>query len=702
MNTYLQFALLGLGAGALYAAVAQGLILAHRGAGVVNLAHGAMAMYVAYTFKGLRDGVLMVPPLPNPFAIVEGVAGWFGGKLDLPSWPTHLGVGGPMATAPAFILSMLIAAVLGILLHLVVFRPLRKAPPLAKTVASVGVALVLQAIVALRFGTDPTITSPVLPQNGIHVAGTIVPVDRFILCGLVIVVAVVLMVVFRFTRLGLATRAAAENERAAILIGLSPDRLAALNWVVSSLVAGGAGILFASITGLNPTDFVLVVIPALGAALLARLESFTVAVAAGLGIGALQSMTLPMQTDLSWFPKVGAASGIPVLVIIVAMIVRGNKIPGRGNATQSLLPAFPDVKRPVRTAAVLVPLTAIAILWLPFDFRNGLINTLAGVVMALSFVVIVGMAGQVSLMQMTIAGTAGIAMTRLAGDWGIPFPLAPLLAIGVAALCGIIAGIPALRVRGVHLAVLTLAAAYAFEKMILANGDYLRATDASGGVPSPKLFGFGFGVNTKFPIGSSGLPSPAFGLFELLVVVLCCYGIVRLRRSDVGLRFLAIRANEKAAAALGVNVARTKFLAYAIAALIAGLAGVLASYRFEGITGEQYVAMQSVTALAIAYLGGIASIWGAVFAGVLAAGGIANVVIDRLFHAGQYQPLVEGIGLVLTAIMNPEGIAGAMQHTKRQITEKLRGRTSEPAPEVDAAPAPEAPAREPETIGSVG
>ncbi|MCW2622348.1 MAG: branched-chain amino acid transporter ATPase/permease [Frankiales bacterium] len=661
MSTYLTFAILGLGAGALYAALALGLILAHRGAGVLNLGHGAMAMYIAYFYQGLREGQVMIPPLPNPLALVEGVASWFGVRIHLWDWPTFIELPSDLGVVPAFLLSMAMAVVLGLLVHVLIFRPLRSASPLSKTVAATGLALTLQAIVLLRYDTDTISVDAILPSKTVDVFGTTVPVDRFIMLGLALLLAVALMALFRYTRIGIETRAAAENERAAMYIGLSPNRLAAFNWALSSVVAGGVGILFSSITGLNPVDFVLYVIPALGAALLARFTSFLGAAAAGVFIGVLQSLMFPLQSDVSWFPQAGAPAGVPLLVIALAMIIRGKSLPGRGVDLENLLPRCTKPSHPVRAMAVLTPVVLVALIFAPFEWRAGIINSLAGVVLALSLMVIVGMAGQISLMQMAIAGMAAVAMTRLAGDWDLPFPIAPILAVAVAAVIGVVAGLPALRVRGVHLAVLTLGAGYAFENMVLGNASVLRLKDESGSIPSPSLFGGEFGVTSSFPFGSDGAPSAWYGIFVLVVVLLCCAGVIWLRSSRLGLQLLALRANERAATALGINTARAKLAAFAVAAVLAGISGVLSSYQYCGVSASQYVALSSVTAIAVAFIGGVSRISGALVAGALAAGGLVTVLLDNLLHTGQYQPLITGVGLVIAAVRHQEGIAGAAE-----------------------------------------
>ena len=680
MSNYLVFAVLGLGAGSLYAALAQGVVLAYRGAGVINLAHGALAMYVAYTYAGLRDGRLMIPPLPNPLALVEGVAGWFGSDLRLPRFPPFITLSGPLGTWTALVASLAVAVVLGLAIHVLVFRPLRAAPALAKTVASVGLLLAIQATVILRFGTENITVPRILPSSTSTIAGRAVPNDRFAFLAIVLVLMLLLNVTFRYTRLGIATRAASENERGALLLGLSPDRLAAANWVTSTLVAGLAGILLASLAGLNPTDLVLYVIPALGAALLARFDSFTLATLVAVLIGVAESIATLLQSTYSWFPQAGAPQGIPFLVIILGMVLRGRGLPERGSLLRVRLPSSPEPRHVPAWSAGLTAVTVLGLVFLPFDLRGALLNSMVAVVLALSFVVVVGFAGQISLMQMALAGVAALALTRLATGLHVPFPLAPLLAVLVAVAVGVLAGLPSLRVRGVQLAVLTLGAGYAFEHMVLDNTSLLRLSDVSG-VPAPSLFGASFSVNGSFPIGSAGSPNATFGFFVLAVVLLCAWGVVKLRQSSLGRQFLAVRSNERAAASLGISVPRVKLIAFGIGALLAGVAGVLTAYQFQGVSATPYVAIASVTALISAYLGGISMISGAVFAGLLANGGVFARLLERLAHMGKYEPLVLSVSLILTVAMNPEGIAGVAKDTAatlRALVARARGPLTRP------------------------
>ena len=257
----------GVAQGALIAAIALGVVLTYLGSGVVNFANGTIAMYIAYLYAGLRaEGDLFVPPLPNPLALVEGVGHWFqtNDTLDLPDVPSTISLGGPMPFWPALALSLVFSVVLGLLIHWLIFRPLRDAPVLAKVVASVGLLLVLQAIVIRRFALTPWAVKP-LPLVGkdqVDLGIVSLTEEQLFVALLVVAFTVVLWLVFQRTRFGLATRAAAENERGAVVLGFSPDRLAAINWVLATTITGLLGIFVASInSNIEPRILPALVVP---------------------------------------------------------------------------------------------------------------------------------------------------------------------------------------------------------------------------------------------------------------------------------------------------------------------------------------------------------------------------------------------------------------------------------------------------------
>ena len=686
MNEYLLFLVLGIGTGAMYAGLAQGVLVAYRGSGVVNLAQGAVAMYGAYTFNELRsEGRLLIPPVPNPLALVEGVAGWFGAELDLPDVPTFVdlgGSGGGLALGVALPLALLVAAGVGLALHALVFRPLRHAPPLAKTVAAVGVILVLQATVTLRFGSDPRTAEPILPDEPIHLLDGIVKADRFWLAGIVVVLGVGLWALFRFTVFGLAARAAAGNEKGAVLLGYSPDRLAALSWVLSAVLAAVVGILAAPMITLAPTVLTLLVVPALGAVLLARFDSVFVATAAALALGMVDQLLVLLlrKPQFEWLPSNGSRELLPLLVIVAALFLRGRALPVRGATEAWRLPRAPEPRRVGRLCTgLLVGLVAAQYL-LGYEWRQALTVSAIGAIVALSLVVATGMVGQISLCQMAVAGCAAFFLTRLAGSWGVPFPLAPLLAALVAAAVGLVVALPAMRIRGVNLAVITLSLAFALDQLVFNNQDLVGLSSDAPSAGSPSVFGWEFGPLDQ--LDDRGVPSVAFGVFVAVVLVAALALVANLRRGPTGRRMLAVRANERAAAGAGIDLVATKLLAFGVSAFLAGIAGGLLAYQNAGkVEPTTFAVFTSLTALAVAYLGGIASVGGALAAGVLTAGGLGSVVLAKVLHMGAWEELGAGALLLLTAVLNPEGVAHALRHVGHVVGHLLpaRRRPEEPS-----------------------
>ncbi|WP_462186610.1 branched-chain amino acid ABC transporter permease, partial [Frankia sp. CcWB2] len=280
MTTYIAALLLGLGPGAVYAALGLGLVLTYRASGVVNIAHGAFAMYVTYQYAELREvGDLVLP--------VVGMSP----RIHLTDTPTF---------GLALSVSLAMAAILAMVSYLVIFRPLRRAQPLMTVVAAVGLTIALQAVAVLQFGSDNRFLSPVLPQSPLSLLGVTVASDRLLLAASVIVVAAGLWAMSRWTLFGLATRAVAEDEQTTALLGRRPGWIAAVNWVIAAVLAALAGILVAPISALNPTSYSLFVVPALAAALLGGLSSFGLTVVGALGLGMTQAVLIPLQQDVSW------------------------------------------------------------------------------------------------------------------------------------------------------------------------------------------------------------------------------------------------------------------------------------------------------------------------------------------------------------------------------------------------------------------
>jgi branched-chain amino acid transport system permease protein len=650
MTEYAFYLLLGSGAAAIIAALGLGLVITYQGSGIVNFAYGGMAMWTAFVYADLRAGAYPFP---------------------IPGLPARYHFNGDVGFRWAFALAMATAALLGVVVYFLVFRPLRRAPALARVVASVGLVIVLMDLVRGRFGDTTVLRVPsILPREPVTIASDLtVPRDGLWLAFIVLVITAALWATLRFTRVGMITRAAAENEKGAVLLGFSPDLLAGLSFVIASVLGGLIAILAAPMIQLNTTVLTFgYLIPAVGAALIGEFKRPIPTVAVGLAIGMVQSVFTKLQVDLSWFPKYGAREGLPFVVIIIAMVALGERLPDRGAVNNWKLPAVPAARMTPMTvllpaAAAIAGLLVLGPLW-----RNAIMTTLIAIVFALSLVVLTGFGGQTSLAQMAFAGVAGFTLSKLAVRWEIPFPIAPVLAALVATGFGLIVGLPALRVRGTNLAIITLAGGVAVGEFLFKNPEFIGDTSTGGAkVPNPKIGGWDFGL-----ILGTKSSRPVFGIFLVVVVVVLCVAVGNVRKSSTGRRMLAIRSNERAASAIGINVANGKMMVFAVSSFIAGIGGCLIGYRFGSVSDVSYGTVASLAALAVAYLGGITSVSGAVASGIVASSGVAFFTMTRLIGSlGKWELYIGGVLLIFTAIQNPEGISGAF---RAQAAEKRRAR----------------------------
>ena len=151
--------------------------------------------------------------------------------------------------------------------------------------------------------------------------------DRFLMALAILVMTVLLTMAYRWTRFGLLTRAVAETPTGATVSGVSPERIALLNWMAGAVVAGAGGILIAPIVSLTPDSYALAVIPALAACVIGRFTLMIPAAAAGIAIGMLQSEASTLSAQHSWLPQTGFSELIPLLVILVALLVTGRGDP---------------------------------------------------------------------------------------------------------------------------------------------------------------------------------------------------------------------------------------------------------------------------------------------------------------------------------------------------------------------------------------
>ena len=633
MSSYFLFLILGLGSGATYAILGQGLVLKYRSSGVVDFAHGAVAMFIAYVFINLRSfGELELPVVLIPHQI-------------------SLNGGAGISTALAIVISLAYAAVFGLVLYVLVYRPLRSASPLTRVCASVGVMLALEAIAVLNYSTEPVATNPIFPNSPLSISKITFPEDRLYFAGVVVIISVALALTYRFSRFGLATRAGSENDRGAALTGISANRVAGQNWVIATVLAGAAGIMIAPIASLDPTSYTLFIVPALAAALVGRFESFWITALAGLLIGCAQSEIEKLITVWTWLPQQGLSDALPFLVIIVVMALRSRSVLARGGEVAVHNPSVGRPHAPLRTAAACFVAGLVLLVVLSGVLRFAFISSLTVTCIALSVVVLTGYVGQVSLAQMSLAGIGGFMLGHISTSWGIGFPFSLILAGLCAVPVGLIIGLPALRLRGVNLAVVTLGFAAAMDAVIFTSQSFTGGI-AGLPIPAPRLPGLNLGISQ-----GNAYPRVIFGVLVLVVVILLGLLVARLRRGPAGRMLLAIRSNERAAGSVGINVAQGKLMAFGLAAFIAGIGGALTGYMQGELTPDSFAAFTSISLLAIVFVAGVGRLAGAVVAGIMfSAAGLFVTFLDIHLNVGKYQAVVAGIALVLTAVQNPDGI----------------------------------------------
>jgi sulfate-transporting ATPase len=642
----LQFAILGLGAGAAYTLLAQGIVLIYRGSGIVNFAHGGIAMFGAY------------------FCFLT--------LVEQHGWP--IGAAIPVA--------VLFSALVGVVIQNTILRFMGAAAPIVRLVATLGVLIVLQGLAGDQvWDNDFHQIDQFLPTHNYTLHGwfgfhgelgrVVVQEDRLILLGIAIALTIVLWAFTRFTRIGLAISASAENERAVSALGWSPNLLATVTWAIGGAMAGFAGILLAPNAGLSLTIFTIVVtVSALAVALIGGFRSFPLTLLGGVALGIAETEVLTYSSDISNFlhdtfgienGATGLQRALPFLVIVVVLAVRGLALPLRSHVLERL----PDLGSGVVTRWFLI-ITVGALVFLngfAFDAKwsTAVYTSLIVGVFILSIVVLTGFAGQLSLAQYAIGGLGALVASRLVGQEQWPAELAFLAGVTFAILVGSVFALPALRTRGVNLAVVTLGLGFAVQQVVFNNeyftGDFGSVTT----IGRIKVFGW--------DVSAADHPD-RYLVVCLGVFVVAALMVTNLRRSGSGRRLIAVRNNERAAASLGISVFGAKLYAFSVAAAIASFAGILLAFKDSTVVYSRFDPFSSITTVGNAVAGGVGWALGAVFGGNLADGGVGSIPLDWI-NLGSWLVTIGGLTLILIVTLNPNGIASVVLNEERFIG-KLR------------------------------
>jgi branched-chain amino acid transport system permease protein len=547
------------------------------------------------------------------------------------------------------------AVVLGVLVETLVIRRFSQAPRLVLTVATIGISqLLIGASLLLPRAFGSTTLAPRLEPPfdlNFELGGT-----RFhandILTMIVVPVALLLLAAFLHrSTVGIAIVGAAERTDRALTLGIPVKRLHTIVWVVASVLAFVAMYLRAGAVGL-PIGEVLAptfLVQALAAAVFGRFERFTTIACAAIGLGIVdQSMTFQDGNRPAY------NNAVLFLIVLAGLLLTRRTGTGRVDAEASTWQATREV-RPIPRELVRLPevragraalwlVVAAFVLTLPAWLSTSKIGlatiiVLFGIVAA-SLVVLSGWAGQVSLGHMAFVGLGAAVGGLLTDSRGWDLGLSMLVAGLAGGVAAVVVGYPALRRRGMTLAVSTLAFALLVSSYLLNRSIFDWLPDNS--VAGPTLFG-SIDVDNEVRLFYVSLATLALALLM----------VTGLRRSRTGRVLIAIRENERAARSYGVNAIRTTMAAFALSGFLAAVAGSLYVHQRGGLTADPYLPQRSLELFSMVVIGGLGSLPGALL-------GATYVQGASFFLPLEWRFLASGGGLLLILLIFPAGLGAVM------------------------------------------
>ena len=591
----LTYGVVGIVTGCLYALTASGLVVTYTTSGIFNFGHGAIGMFMAFTYWQL--------------AVAWG-------------WPAPIAL---------LVVLLVFAPLAGALIERIVVRPLYGASLSVSLVVTLGLLLGLLGIADALWDPGVTRRLPDIFGTGeIHIVGVAVTYYQIMVLLISVAVAVGLRLLFTRTRVGLTMRAVVDDRDLTARAGASPFRTAQLSWALGASLAALAGILIAPLQQLDQFNLTLLVVVGYAAAVVGRLRSLPLTVAGAIALGLAQSYAvgyLPVTLLANLNPV------LPMILLFAALLflkqgglAAARPVARRVRRTMGLVPSVGMGGAFVLAAAVLTTVLSAGNLLI---FGQGIV---LGIVM-LSLVLLSGYGGQVSLCQMTLAGFGSFFMGKTLGGGSLPGLLAAVA--GPAALGAVLAVI-VVRLRGLYLALATLAFAEAMDALFF-----------------NKALGYGGVLHVgRFPFHSQ----PAFVIEIAVVFAVLAVGILALKRGPFGRLLGALNDSESACASIGMSVTATKVVAFTLAAGIAGLGGAF----YGGLQGDvgpnDFQMLTSLILLLTITLGGIDTVGGAFAAAMFYS---LTPVLQQHVHVADLTFLLVGLGAVSLG-RNPGGFAGQL------------------------------------------
>jgi branched-chain amino acid transport system permease protein len=538
----LDYALAGLALGAIAALSGVGMLVTYRMTGVFNVAHGAVAMIAAYVFWQLTD------------------------EWGVPLW------------LAAVIVLVVGAPLLGVSLERAVFRPLQRrgAGPAESLVATIGLLVLLLGIAYVVWGPQARHPSSLFPEKVLHPGSLTLHVDAFADLGVVVGGTLLLAGVLRVTPLGTQIRAVVDRRDLAELSGVDANRVSAIGWAIGSVFAALTGILLSAQLSLDPFGLTLVVLETFALPVIAGLTSIPIAIAAGVALGIGQSemnLFTPPGDDAQQIWDALHANA-PVVLLLLALLVRSRLAEAGGDAGAATTFARRRATEPSnRRLAVQYTIAAVAMFaplaFDPVDLRQAQeIPALA--IIFVSIVAVTGYSGQISLGQAGYAGLGALFFGKVSAE--TPQLVALLVAALAAGIVGFLTGYPAIRRRGLFLALTTFAVGAFVSRFVFAQPTFTNDVD----VHRPSLFGLALDGDR------------AFYLFELVMLAFAFLVMFNLRNGSLGRSLVAIRDSEDGARAVGVDVRVLKVLIFTVSAMLAGLGGALLAQQREAFDATTF------------------------------------------------------------------------------------------------------------------
>ena len=598
MNEFISFVVVGIVTGSIYAVTASGLVVTYNATGVFNFAHGSVGMFLAYLYWQLWQGWGWNPVLSLVVVL--------------------------LVVAPAFAL----------LIERVLMRPLYGATLNTMIVVTLGLFLVL-------YGTTSTIwnqtTTRDLPNwfasDQVDVAGVNLTYEQLITVGCAVVVAVALWALFKRTRMGVSMRAVVDDPPLASLTGARTSRIAGFAWIIGFTLAGLAGILLAPGTGMSIQILSELVIFGYAAAIVGRLRSLPLTFLGAMILGVSQSLAVGYAPSsiLNYLTDI-----LPMGLLIVALILLPQGTLSAGRVVRLRPPKVARLKTTIIGGVVLVVLTALLAALITGTNLYTLGLALSIGLAALGLVLLSGYGGQVWLCQFTFLGLGSWAMMKVDGGSSV---LGVLAAIGLCAAAGGILALPALRLRGLYMALATLAFAALMDSLFFTNPSVIP--NGSMTVGRPDIFGMRFATDR------------AFVVLIAVVFALCLIGVGALRRGPFGRRLVAMSDSQAACATVGMSIIKTKLTVFVLAGGLAGLAGALYGGMSRTVSFSQFDFVESLVLFVAVALAGITILSGAVQAGIGLS--IVPLIAQHLPSISGFTYILFGVGIVAVG-RNPYGI----------------------------------------------